>query len=120
MSNKFVPEQLRKAAEIYEERNKRYGSNYKRFGLVLAALFPDGISIASAEDPVKAGNRLGVLIQILSKITRYCENFNRGGHADSLDDLAVYAMMLRELDCDIKPMTQNEMDIETYGYEGVG
>lgn len=95
---KFVPEALRKAAAIYEERNKLYGDNYKNFGKLLAALFPDGISIASAQDPVAAGNRLGVLIQILSKITRYCENFNTGGHADSLDDLAVYAMMLRELD----------------------
>lgn len=102
MGNKFVPEQLRKAAEIYEQRNALYVDNYKRFGLVLAALFPDGISIASAQDPVSAGNRLGVLIQILSKITRYCENFNTGGHADSLDDLAVYAMMLQELDNDAK------------------
>lgn len=107
--SKFVPEALRSAAAIYEERNKVYGDNYKRFGLVVAALFPDGISIASAEDPVKAGNRLGVLIQILSKITRYCENFNAGGHADSLDDLAVYAMMLRELDADI----QTEMPTDT-------
>lgn len=100
--NKFVPEALHQAAAIYEQRNALYGDNYKRFGKLLAALFPDGISIASAEDPVKAGNRLGVLIQILSKITRYCENFERGGHADSLDDLAVYAMMLRELDEGIK------------------
>lgn len=109
--SKFVPEALRAAAGIYEERNKLYGDNYKRFGLVVAALFPDGISIASAEDPVKAGNRLGVLIQILSKLTRYCENFNRGGHADSLEDLAVYAMMLRELDADI----QTEVQLTTEG-----
>lgn len=108
---KFVPEALRQAARIYEERNELYGDNYKRFGLLLEALFPDGISIASAEDPVKAGNRLGVLVQILSKIARYCEQFNKGGHADSLDDLAVYVMMLRELDADIKPMTRSEIDM---------
>lgn len=110
--SKFVPEALRQAAVIYEQRYALYGDNYKRFGKLLAALFPDGISIASAEDPVKAGNRLGVLIQILSKITRYCENFNRGGHADSLDDLAVYAMMLRELDADIQ--TEIPIDYRTY------
>lgn len=117
---KFVPEQLRKAAEIYEQRNELYGDNYKHWGKVWLALFPDGISTTSAEDPVGACNRMGILVQIVSKLTRYCQQFNAGGHADSLDDLAVYAMMLRELDCDIKPMTQNEMDIETYGYEGVG
>lgn len=99
MTEKFVPEALRKAAAIYEERNKLYGDNYKNFGKVMLALFPEGIYHGSSNpQPFDEINRYGVLIQIVSKLTRYCENFGKGGHDDSLDDLAVYAMMLKELD----------------------
>ncbi len=100
---KFVPEALRKAAEIYEERNKLYGDNYKNFGAVWLALFPDGISTTSSHAPLEDCNRLGVLVQIVSKLTRYCANFGAGGHVDSLDDMAVYAMMLQELDSERCP-----------------
>lgn len=85
---------LRAAADIYEERNKLYGDNYKQFGEWVAKLFPLGVGLLSEED----FNRFGVLTQILSKLGRYCQNFEQGGHDDSLDDLAVYAMMLKELD----------------------
>lgn len=97
-SSKFVPEALRKAAAIYEERNKLYGDNYKTFGLVMRGLFPNGFGEHS--NTIEFHNRLGVLIQIVSKLTRYCQNFDAGGHADSLDDLAVYTMMLQELDAE--------------------
>lgn len=99
---KFVPEQLRKAAAIYEERNALYGDVYKDFGKIMIVLFPDGISATSAEDPVSGCNRLGIIVQIVGKLMRYCSTFNAGGHADSLDDLAVYAMMLQELDQEAK------------------
>jgi hypothetical protein len=107
--SKFVPEALRAAAGIYEERNKLYGSNYKKFGHVVAPMLA-GIHVESPDD----FNRLGILIQMLSKITRYCENFERGGHADSLDDLAVYAMMLRELDADVQQMSREEIEVTTH------
>lgn len=94
----FVPEALRSAADIYEERNKTYGNNYKEFGHWVNELFPSGLSVSTAED----FNRLGVLIQMLSKISRYSQNFNKGGHDDSLDDLAVYTMMLKELDAEAR------------------
>lgn len=94
--SKFVPDALRAAAKIYEERNALYGDNYKHFGRVMEALFPDGLKF-SLLGP-KDWNRLGVLVQIVGKLTRYCPNFFEGGHDDSLDDLAVYAMMLKELD----------------------
>lgn len=100
--SKFVPEALRKAAEIYEERNKLYGDNYKTFGNVWLALFPDGISTTSAQNPLSACNRLGIMVQIVAKMTRYANNFNNGGHDDSLQDLVVYATMLRELDNEVK------------------
>lgn len=96
--SQFVPEALRKAAEIYEQRNALYGDNYKRFGPVMKLLFPDGLTIKYDDD----WNRIGILVQMVSKLTRYAQNFKAGGHEDSLDDLAVYTMMLRELDEDFK------------------
>lgn len=94
----FVPNRLRKAADIYAERNAIYGDNYKHFGKVVEALFPNGVNSVPGADKAEQYNRLGVLIQIISKLTRYCAQFEKGGHADSLDDLAVYACMLQELD----------------------
>lgn len=91
---KFVPEQLRAAATIYEQRNKLYGDNYLRFGHVMAILFPAGLTLKTPDD----FNRYGILTQIVSKQTRYAAQFNAGGHDDSLDDSSVYSMMLKEVD----------------------
>ena len=101
---KKVPEMLRDAANIYEERNKLYGDNYKRFGYIMKELFPQGLELKGPDD----FNRYGVFVQVVSKITRYAENFSRGGHADSLDDMAVYAMMLQELDSMFRRKKENE------------
>lgn len=87
---------LREAAKIYEERKTVYGDNYKHVGKVLAGFFPDGIHI-DARDEVQL-NRLHLVMHMIGKLSRYCQNANRGGHADSLDDLAVYAMMCQECD----------------------
>jgi hypothetical protein len=92
-----VPDMLTKLADIYRARNLSYGDNYKLFGSVMRSLFPEGLQVTTSDD----WNRLGVLVQIVSKLTRYTNNFSRGGHRDSLDDTAVYAMMLRELDEDV-------------------
>ena len=96
METKNVPEMLRDAAGIYEQRSQLYGDNYKRFGHVMEALFGD-VMLHVRPDP-GYWNRIGLLVQIVSKLTRYVENFNRGGHKDSLDDTAVYTMMLQEID----------------------
>jgi hypothetical protein len=93
-----VPDMLRNAAKIYEDRNKIYGDNYKRFGEIMHSLFPNGLTLHNADD----FNRFGVFVQVVSKATRYAENFVRGGHSDSLDDAAVYAMMLQELDSEYR------------------
>jgi hypothetical protein len=98
---KFVPEELRKAADLYEQRNKIYGNNYVKFGEAVQPLLA-GIQLNTIDD----FNRYGVLTQILGKITRYCANFSRGGHDDSLVDMAVYAMMLLELDTEQKRKSQ--------------
>ena len=93
-----VPDMLRQSAQTYEERNQLYGDNYKRFGPIMAQLFPNGIELNSDDDH----NRFGVFVQIVSKLTRYAENFRVGGHDDSLLDMTVYATMLRELEMEAK------------------
>ena len=107
-----VPDLLNSAAELYRERNKMYGDNYKRFGKIMHLLFPSGLTLLSAEDH----NRFGIFVQVTSKLTRYAELFSKIGQsekidktlADCLDDTSVYSMMLRELDNESKQM---EMDL---------
>lgn len=91
---KTVPDALRRAAEIYEGRNEVYGNSYKRHGDIMAVLFPDGATLKSPSD----FNRFAILIMIAAKLDRYAVNWEKGGHADSLDDISVYAQMLNELD----------------------
>jgi hypothetical protein len=91
----FVAKELAAKARLYEERNKIYGDNYKRFGMIMSLIL-EGQSLDATD--AQQMNRLGILVQLVAKMTRYGENFERGGHDDSLDDLAVYAMMLKELD----------------------
>ena len=93
----FVSNELRLAAELYQQRNRVYGDTYKEFGRLLTALHPSGITLQSETD----FNRFGVYMQVLSKIKRYSVNFENGGHVDSLKDLAVYATMLQELDYEL-------------------
>jgi len=93
---KSVPELLHGAADLYEQRNALYGDNYKRFGGIMMQLFPNGITLRSIE----SHNRFHMFTQIVAKVTRYAAQFSAGGHEDSLDDIAVYAMMLKELDAE--------------------
>lgn len=91
---KTVPEMLRDLGDVYEERNKLYGDNYKHFGEVMVAQFPEGLTLKTVAD----WNRVALFIWMQGKLTRYAMQFEQGGHADSLDDNAVYSQMLRELD----------------------
>ena len=93
---KTVPESLAALGEIYKDRNMIYGDDYKGHGNVMMALFPMGIVLYNQTD----FNRYSCLKEIVTKISRYATNFNRGGHDDSLDDIAVYSQMLKELDND--------------------
>lgn len=93
-----VPEELRKAAAIYEQRNTLYRDNYKKIGRVAVQLFPKGITLMTDED----FNRFGLLWSILIKVTRYVEMFHDGGHDDSLDDITVYSQMLKEVDTEAR------------------
>ncbi len=94
MNIKSVPEMLRESAAVYEQRAAIYGDNYKLFGDVMAAMFPHGMTVVSPSD----WNRLGAFVQVMSKMTRYANQWRKGGHPDSLVDTSVYTTMLRELD----------------------
>lgn len=85
---------LQKAADLFEERDKAYGSSYKQFGRIVLAFFPDGITLKTEDD----FTRWGLLNMIFSKMNRYCNNFPEDGHPDSLADMSVYPAMLAEID----------------------
>lgn len=89
-----VPDLLRESAAIYEERGKVYGESYKEFGPIMSAFFPNGVELSHPDDM----NRHAVLTLMMAKMQRYCNNFHKGGHSDSLVDLSTYSAMLNELD----------------------
>jgi hypothetical protein len=91
----FVVQQLRDKADLFLQRNALYGDNYKRFGPILVLLL-EGQELDPSNEVQM--NRLGLFVQVVSKMTRYGQNFSSGGHDDSLDDMAVYSMMLKQLD----------------------
>lgn len=85
---------LRASADIFESRNEEYGDGYMNFGNIILAFFPDGITLSTAKD----FSRFGALVMATSKLDRYCKNFCRNGHEDSLADLSVYSAMIRTID----------------------
>ena len=91
---KAVPERLADLGALYKERNALYKDNYKRFGDTLVSLFPEGITLKTAEE----FNRFCLFLQLQHKMSRYAHSVKTGGHADSLDDITVYAQMTAEYD----------------------
>lgn len=90
-----APDHLELGAKTFRERNAIYGDTYLDFGRAAVHCFPKGLHIAPGD--VEGFNRLGVLVQCMSKVMRYCANVGSGGHADSSHDLMVYAAMLSEV-----------------------
>jgi hypothetical protein len=103
---------LEKAAAIFRDRNPTYGENWRKVGPVMTALFPEGVSLRSEMDHA----RFHILMLIVVKLTRYANAWEKGGHADSLDDLAVYAAMLAEIDVEASQKAKiNELWHQTFG-----
>lgn len=84
---------LREAALTYEERNKVYGDNYLRVGVVMAGFFPEGVILKTVED----FNRFHIFMLGVVKQTRYTVNW-KDGHRDSTRDNTVYSAMLEAID----------------------
>lgn len=88
-----VPGILRDGADTFQERNATYGDSYKSHGNILAAIFPDGLMVKTADD----WNRIMIFNNIIGKMNRYSASFESGGHIDSAHDSMVYSAMLEEL-----------------------
>lgn len=99
-SVKSVPDALRDLGNLYAERNKLYGSNYKFFGNILHGIFPDGITLNGPEE----FNRFALFLQLVHKISRYARSMPKNGHEDSLDDTSVYAQLLQEYDRELSAL----------------
>jgi hypothetical protein len=85
-----VVEILEDAANLYSNRNQAYADNYHRFGSLMKAIFPDGIT-----NEMLHSNEFGVFVMMLSKFTRIVGNDE--WHLDSSRDLIVYSAMMTEL-----------------------
>jgi len=85
---------LEAAATLQREKDAEYGEAWKKVGPQLAAMFPDGLVLRTPNDFA----RFALFFQAFGKFGRYAANFHRGGHPDSLRDLAIYAAMLESLD----------------------
>lgn len=81
---------------IHSDRHRSYGLNYLTFGKVFSRLFQDQSPAGVTSE--KDWNRLAILNHIVNKLTRYCSSWPEPGDSDSLDDLAVYALILKEID----------------------
>ena len=81
---------LQKALDTFHDRGSVYRDNHQRLGATIAALFPDGIEIKSADDH----ERFALIVLLLVKLTRYAVEWTNGGHRDSIHDCIVYAAML--------------------------
>jgi len=90
---------LERLTEMKKAKGSEYSDglnlkeSYEVHGEIMAALFPVGVGLRSESDFA----RFGVLNMIVSKLSRYCLNFDKGHH-DSVDDLIVYGSMLASLD----------------------
>ncbi len=89
-TEKSAADILRKAAETYEERNEQYGDAFVVVGKVMEALMPEGVELKTEED----FRRFHLLEWSVGKLVRYAQNFDKGGHADSVLDASVYLAML--------------------------
>lgn len=90
-----APENLESALATFRQRNALYGDNYRRFGAAFLSIFPGGElpPLRTARDM----DRLQLMMQLMSKLTRYAQQFASGGHRDSAHDMIVYAAMLEEM-----------------------
>lgn len=82
-------ERLVKLADLYTERNGKYGDAYQSVGKILEVLLPK-FNISEND-----WTRIAMTVFMVVKLQRYCHNFK---HEDSLDDLAVYSQLLNYFD----------------------
>jgi hypothetical protein len=84
-------EAMKRAIDTHLSRVAMYGERgYAQLGEIMSAFFPDGITLKSPDDFA----RYHLFEMIVAKLNRYANNYEEGGHADSIHDVAVYAFVL--------------------------
>jgi len=89
---KEIDEILCAAADLFASRNAEYGNAFKNHPRILFELLGP-VELKTIED----FERFTRISAIISKLNRYCKNFQKGGHHDSARDLVVFSAMLQEL-----------------------
>lgn len=94
-----IAEDMKEAVDVLIRKDKDYGNAKEVGGRIFELLFPDGITMKTAQE----FNEHSTLIHIISKLVRYC-NLRRGGERvnfesinDTLLDLGNYAFMLKNM-----------------------
>lgn len=85
---------LIEADKLHKERSSAYENPHSIQGETLKSFFPDGINLKKEIDFA----RYSQFQTIVSKLKRYSNNFQTGGHRDSLIDVINYCTMLINLD----------------------
>lgn len=96
---------LEQSADLFRYKRTQYGNNYLVIGKVMADMFPNGLHIKTEED----WNRIHLFLLTVVKLTRYANNYEKGGHTDSTADAIVYFAMLQELDDEYRKMEDAEI-----------
>jgi hypothetical protein len=82
---------LEDAAATFRERNAIYKDNHVKVGQIMAALFPNGVTLKNDAD----FQRWHLFELMIVKVTRFV-NGNLE-HRDSIRDIAVYAAIIESL-----------------------
>lgn len=83
-------DKLAEMSDIFKSRADAYGESYIAVGKVMSCLFPEGVRLETEDD----FRRFHLFEWAVGKLVRYTSNWSAGGHADSIDDMAVYGAML--------------------------
>lgn len=89
----FVAQKLHALADLFAERNAVYKDNFRMVGKLMEAMFPEGITLKTADDH----NKFHLFMLKIVKLSRYAINYEQG-HVDSSDDDIVYTAMVAALD----------------------
>jgi hypothetical protein len=89
---KDLQDVLAAAMKTANDRSHQYQDSYWRHGAVMAALYPDGVRLETANDHT----RFVILSMVVAKLVRY--TVNPAGHQDSIHDTGVYAFILETID----------------------
>jgi len=98
MDPREIDQIMEDAVATFRQRNSAYGGAYLHHGKVLAALFPDGITVNNDQD----FSQLMLVHNIVTKLARYCNNIGKGGHKDSAHDMMVYSAMMEKMTYEVK------------------